>query len=78
MDIIVVTIDKIRTTFINSITSLKILSTDETGLSEKISAVIVHTERKKRHITVCNIDGKKTRATAVIPTTPTLLFISDE
>ena len=78
IDIIVVTIDNISTTFINSITSLKTLSIDDAGLSENISAASVHTERKKRHITICNIDGKNTRATATIPTTPTLLFISDE
>lgn len=78
MEIIVVTPDKIKITFISSIVSLNADNTIETLRSSKMSDTRQHSVRINRQMTTCIIAGKNTSATATIPTTPTLLFIKDE
>ncbi len=78
IEIIVVTIERIKITFIISIASANAFITNETDLSPNTSETRLESERKKRHNTTSMIAGINTSATAIIPTTPTLERINEE
>ena len=70
--------DNIRITFMIKSASVNAFITLETERSEKISETVEHRERNNLQKVTSSMDGKKTSATAMIPTTPTLLRISEE
>lgn len=78
IEIIVVAIDKIKMTFIIKRASVKAFKTLDTDESENIRETVEHKFKNSLQKATSNMDGKNTSATAIIPTTPTLLRISDE
>jgi hypothetical protein len=77
-DIIALPLKEISSTIIISIEFITATRMLLEELSLKTSATVRHMERKNLHRLTLIIDGINITATAIIPNTPTLLFIIDE
>ena len=75
---IVVTMDRIKITFMINSASVNAFKTFDTDESENICDTVAQRLRKSLQNVTSRMDGKNTRTTAIMPTTPTLLRISEE
>lgn len=78
MEMIVVTMDRIKITFMINSASVNAFKTFDTDESENICDTVAQRLRKSLQNVTSRMDGKNTKATAIMPTTPTLLRISEE